>query len=198
VVATAERKKVRYHDKDTNKFAWAYPEDLPDYVREATETADPVAVADSKPRDYSDLIDTYLYQIREARETLRRSAGNKRAEDECTMKIDQFGAAIENAKAAEQITDEAANFVSLGGEFSFRLPPKVAGEYTTETRRSMSRCYLATDPLEIAWLRRMATGGHVQEVGLTKRVAVPRDGKPAKLVEATTWFEMLDMEVVNP
>ena len=152
----------------------------------------------AKPHDYSDLIDAYLAQLREARETLRRSTGDRRVRDECEMKIDQYGAAIENAKAAEQITDDAANFVSLTGEFSFRLPPRVDGEYTTETRRSQSRCYLTTDPLEIAWLRRMTRGGTVQEVPLTKRVAVPKDGKPPRIVEATTWFEMLDMDSINP
>jgi hypothetical protein len=32
MVATAEGKKVRYHNKDTKTFAWASPDDLPEYA----------------------------------------------------------------------------------------------------------------------------------------------------------------------
>jgi hypothetical protein len=171
MVATTERKKVRYFDKETKKLAWAYPEDLPDYAVEATADE---PVADEKVNDYSEQIEQWLSELRTAVEDIRVSRDSQQRFN-ARNRAEQYKMAVDIYRAAEFIPAVATQFGSYRADFHFRVPPKLE-EYDdiSPLRRGTAHRYITADPVEIAYLRTISDYeevpvGHVYSRGEGKR-----------------------------
>ncbi|MDQ3275462.1 MAG: hypothetical protein M3Q39_10650 [Actinomycetota bacterium] len=159
MTATMARKKVRYFSKETNKLAWDYPENLPEYARVAAEVvAETIAELDAimgpeKANDYSDLIEQFRDELRLAVGD-RRAARDNDARVNALARAEKFKEAIDIYTAAESVPAQMTQFGSYRNTFHFRVPPRTE-EYDDlcPLRKATAHRYLTADPVEIAYLR---------------------------------------------
>jgi hypothetical protein len=147
MTATVERKKVRYFNRETKQLAWAYPDELPEYAREA-------APAD-KVNDYSAEIEAFQDELRTAIAD-RRATRDEAGRTEALARSEQFKLAIDVYREAEMIPAEPIQFGAYADTWSFRLPPRTP-EYIAENPRQQAlfNRYVTSNPIEIAYLRRL-------------------------------------------
>lgn len=173
MTATAERKKIRYHDKDTNKFAWAYREDLPDYV-DLSEPAP--TLPEGQANDYSQQIEQWLAELRTAVEDIRVSRDSQQRFN-ARNRAEQYKMAVDIYRAAEFVPAVATQFGSYRADFHFRVPPKLE-EYDdiSPLRRGTAHRYITADPVEIAYLRTISDYEEVPVGSVYSRGVGQRDG----------------------
>ena len=163
----------------------------------ATKLPEPSAV---KAHDYSGLISMFTRAYEDAREEMRSGRMTGPAREMLQGRISHLKMAIENAQEAELVTEEAVQFGSYASEHSFRLPPRIddfRGVYgNAEARRFIGHRYLATNPLEIAYLRRLVREGQLVETGIGDMYLEPAmDNRTGEMgegiwVNASTYTQM--------
>ena len=138
--------------------------------------------------DYSRLIENLTADLNEAKTDLR-AARDDGLRYRAQIRVSELTRAIENAQAAEQIEAERVGetWIAKAVQFGFPgkkglvpMPPNVE-EFAAifPPIRYDHHRYLATDPLEIACLRRaMANGAAIEEVPVGSVYAKPVDGSP--------------------
>ncbi len=157
-----------------------------------TATATKLPDAPEKAHNFSDLIAIFNRALNDTREELRsgRLSGSDREMQQA--RVSHLRMAIQNAEEAEQITEEAVQFGSHASDFTFRVPPRIdefKGVYGDEkARQFIGHRYLATKPLEIAWLRRLAREGHIVETGIGDMYSPPRMGRDGTMGEGI-WLD---------
>lgn len=185
--ATLERKKVRYFNKDTNKLAWAYPDELPDYATEHIEES----VTDTGAiNDYSDQIERFRDELRTAIAD-RRAARDDAGRTEALQRAEQFRLAIDVYTEAQSIEAKPVQFGAYAESWSFRLPPRIP-EYAMENPRqtALFNRYVTDDPVQIAYLRRLIRENAIdglQETNLNDYYARGIGQRDGEWIDAATY-----------
>lgn len=184
MTATAAAKKIRYHNKDTNTFAWEFPDELPEYALEQEGVQKQLGRASSLPADApAEKVNDYSADIDHWREELRTALDDLRAARDTGQRInardraEQYKLAIDVYTAAEMTPAVVTQFGCYRADFMFRVPPRLE-EYQemSPTRYGSAHRYITADPVEIAYLRTIADYEEVPVGSVYSRAPGQREG----------------------
>lgn len=195
VEAPAPQQKVRWHNPETHRLEWLTPDEL-----QAKKAAKGDYLNAGK---YARLIENLTNDLEKARDSMLR-ATDPRLRDRDQLRMNQMQLAIDNAQEAELVTDAAVQFGTPERRtFAVRVPPHLE-EFDGLFPRTMAshHRYVATDPLEIAWLRRQVREGSIpglREMPVGMFYAKSKDGSGRGMwLAADAYHEGVRNEVFQP
>lgn len=139
--------------------------------------------------DYSGLIEMLETALEDARAELRGGRPSASARLMLEARVSHLRMGIQNAREAEKVTEKAVQFGSHVAENTFRIAPRLDDFSISTARQFSAHRYVATDPLEIAWLRRLVREGQMQEVPMGSCYLVPVMDRRTGVIGEGEWVD---------